>query len=249
MPRGWDMYDPLETDLSRRELTALFRESAGIPICLIGGWATFFYVNERYMRAFGREYMGSRDIDIFFDSKKEREFSHVVLGSRSFAKDGLPFRYEKIYNRDSRGFVTSEQAKTKPVFNLIYIFLDLFSNRKTHVLGSWWDLEPLRRISPTKVGDFFLADIDTLAALKCTALFERDKADKESKDACDLYALMAYSGKPIKTTTLLQKAIEKMLARQDLLYAIAEHVLLDPSKQGIVEVALRDALRGLQKHL
>mgnify|MGYP001566910053 FL=1 len=42
------MYDPLETDLSRKELTAIFKESIGIPICLIGGWASYFYVNEKY---------------------------------------------------------------------------------------------------------------------------------------------------------------------------------------------------------
>src|SRR3972149_6016971 len=103
------MYDPLETDLSRRELTALFKESTGIPICLIGGWASYFYVNERYMRAFGREYMGSRDIDIFFDHKNDAEFSHVVLKKRAFAENGLPFRYEKIYDRDRKEFVTQEQ--------------------------------------------------------------------------------------------------------------------------------------------
>ena len=30
------MYDSLETDLSRKELTAIFKESVGVPICLIG---------------------------------------------------------------------------------------------------------------------------------------------------------------------------------------------------------------------
>ena len=115
------MYDPLETDLSRKELTAIFKESIGIPICLIGGWASYFYVNEKYKRAFGKEYMGSRDIDIFFDPKKEKEFSKVV-NKRGFTKNGLPFRYEKIYDRESKTFVTQEEAKRKPLYDLIYIF-------------------------------------------------------------------------------------------------------------------------------
>ncbi|MBI4980993.1 nucleotidyl transferase AbiEii/AbiGii toxin family protein [Candidatus Woesearchaeota archaeon] len=238
------MYDPLETDLSHKELTAIFKESVGIPICLIGGWASYFYVNEKYKRAFGKEYMGSRDIDIFFEPKKEKEFLKVI-NKRGFTKNGFHFRYEKIYDRESKLFITLEQAKRKQLYNLIYIFLDLFSNEETKLLGSWWDLEPLKKISSVKIDDFFVADIDTLIALKCTAIFARDKADKENKDACDLYALMTYSGRPIILTRLLQKAIEKILSRPDLLYAVAEHVILDPSKQSIVEVTLRDKLKEI----
>jgi len=242
------MYDPLETDLSRKELTAIFKESAGVPICLIGGWASYFYVNEKYKRAFGKEYIGSRDIDIFFDSKKEKEFFKVV-NKRGFTKNGFHFRYEKIYDRESKLFVTPEQAKRKQLYDLIYIFLDLFSNEETKLLGSWWDIEPLKKLSSIKIEDFFVADIDTLIALKCTAMFARDKADKENKDACDLYALIAYSGKTITPTRLLQKAIEKILSRPDLLYAVAEHVILDPSKQSIVEVTLRDKLKEINNQI
>ena len=72
------MYDPLETDLSRKELTAIFKESIGIPICLIGGWASYFYVNEKYKRAFGKEYMGSRDIDIFFFQHELFQHLHQI---------------------------------------------------------------------------------------------------------------------------------------------------------------------------
>jgi hypothetical protein len=239
------MYDPLETDLSRKELTAIFKESVGIPICLIGGWASYFYVNEKYKRAFGKDYMGSRDIDIFFDPKKEKEFFNVV-NKRGFTKNGLRFRYEKIYDRESKTFITPKEAKRKPLYDLIYIFLDLFSNEKTDLLNSWWDLEPFKRTLYFQINDFFVADIDTLVASKCTAIFARDKADKENKDACDLYALMVYSDKHINPTVLLQKAIEKILNRYDLLYTIAEHVLLDSSKESIVEVTLRDKLKEIK---
>src|SRR3989338_7327596 len=240
------VYDPIETDLSSKELAAIFKESAGLPICLIGGWATYFYVNEKYRRAFGKEYMGSRDIGIFFDAKKEKEFSKVVLTKRGFTKNGFPFRYERIYDREMKDYISPEQAMQRPVFYLVYIFLDLFSNAQTTTLGSWWDLEPVKTLTYFKTNSFVLADIDTLVALKCTAIFARDKADKEIKDACDLYALIQYSGKPIRPTTLYEKAIEKLLGRSDLMYAIAEHVLLDPSRRSIVEVTLRDTLMTLQ---
>ncbi len=241
------MYDPLETELSRMELAAIFKESAGIPICLIGGWASYFYARDNYKRAFGRDYMESRDIDIFFDPKKEKEFFKVVH-KRGFTKNGFHFRYEKIYDRESKAFVSPEQAKRKPLFDLIYIFLDLFSNEKTKMLGSWWDLEPMKKIFFVTIEDFFVADIDTLISLKCTALFARDKADKENKDACDLYVLMTYGGRAIAPTRLLRKSIQKILSRPDLLYAVSEHVLLDPSRQSIVEVTLRDKLKEIIGH-
>ena len=107
----------------------------------------------------------------------------------------------------------------------------------------------MKKISSVNIEDFFVADIDSLIALKCTALFARDKADKENKDACDLYALITYSGRTILPTRLLQKTIEKILSRPDLLYAVAEHVILDPSKQSIVEVTLRGTLEEINNHV
>lgn len=242
------MYDPLETDISREQLVLISKEckKRGILICIIGGWASYFYVNQEYRRAFGKDYMGSRDIDIFFDSKKQKEFSDIVT-KLGFEKSGLYFRYVKFFNRVTKKFITEKETKTEEPFNLIHIFLDLFSNKKTTNINSWSDLEPLKKISSFIIEDFSVADIDTLIALKCTVLFARDKADKENKDACDLYALLKYSKKKIASTPLLIHAIEKILNRSDLLYVIAQHVLLDTAKQNIVEVSLKSILKELQK--
>lgn len=241
------MYDPLETELSKNELIALFKEAKDLKICLIGGWASYYYVKDNYKRAFGQDYMGSRDIDVFFDPKIEKEFAKVVIDKMGFTKNGFQFRYEKIFDREAKRFISTTEAKKKHVYDLIYIFLDLFSNEPTRVLGSWHDIGEMKKISVDMVEGFKVADIDTLVALKCTALFARDKADKENKDACDLYALLVYGKKDIQPTLLLQKAITKILERPDLIYAIAEHVLLNPSRQSIVEVTLRDKLNLIRK--
>jgi hypothetical protein len=216
-----------------------------IPVCLIGGWASFFYVNRNYRRAFGRDYMGSRDIDLFFYSKNEKEFAEVVK-ERGFTKNGFKFRYEKIYNRNTKKCILPEQAKKEQVYDLIYIFLDLFSDNDTKEVGSWSDIPPTKSIAISVVEGFNLADIDSLLALKGIALFARDKADKENKDACDMYALLNYSGKEIKPTKLLEEAIKKILDRSDLVYAIAENILLDPGKQNIVEVTLKKKLNDMK---
>jgi len=244
------MYDPLETDISREQLVLISKEckKRDIPTCIIGGWAAYFYVNQEYRRAFGKDYMGSRDIDIFFDPKKQKEFSDVVT-KLGFEKSGLYFRYVKFYNRVTKKFITEKETKTEEPFNLIHIFLDLFSNKRTTTINSWSDLKPLEKISQVLIDGFSVADIKTLVDLKCIALFDREKADKENKDACDLYALLEYSKKSIASTELLIKAIEKILGRSDLLYIIAQHVLLDPGKQNIVEVSLKSKLKDLGKDI
>lgn len=239
------MYDPIETDLSFNLLKDISSEckKRNIYVSIIGGWATYFYVNETYFRAFGKPYMGSRDIDICFDYSKEKEFLQLIK-DMGFAPNGMYFRWEKIYNREAKKFITSEEAKNEHIFNLIYIFLDIFCDRKTEILKSW-ALDPLKQRKSHIIDGFSLADINTLANLKCIALFSRDKSDKENKDACDLYALIAYSGQKIASSNLLKKAIEKIVARSDLLYVIAQHVLLDPAKQNIVQFLLSSKLSEL----
>lgn len=238
------MYDPLETGISLEELKKLFLEmkASGVKAGLLGGWATHFYVNETYRRAFGREYMGSRDIDLFFESGFDSRMS-AIIKKLGFEKNGLPFRYERIYDRERHEFVSSKEAKVRQYFNLIYIFLDLFSDGETADVGTWWGLKELKRAKVVNVGEIALVDFNTLVALKCTALFARDKADKETKDACDIYALLFYGNNEYEHTLYLKKAIEKLVSRTDLIYAISEHVLLDPSKQNIVLAALQNALK------
>ncbi|MBI2581047.1 hypothetical protein HYV85_04570 [Candidatus Woesearchaeota archaeon] len=215
-----------------------------IPICVIGGWATYFHVNQNFKRAFGQDYMKSRDIDLFFNPDKEKEFSEVVF-KQGFEKNGMPFRYEKIYQRELKKFMSIEESKKELSFNLMQIFLDLFSNRKTTELGSWV-LQPLGKISFETIEGYPVADINTLVELKAVALFERDKADKENKDACDFYSLFQYSGKRINSSIYIKKAVEKLIKRSDLIDAIARHVLLDIGKRSIVIVTLQQNLQQLE---
>ena len=113
------MYDPLESELSYKELVRLCRESsrAKIKIAVIGGWASFFYVNEAYRRAFGQDYMSSRDIDVYFDPEKEKEFSELI-SKLGFEKNRFHFRYENIYSRVAQEFIIQEDAKKEEVYNL-----------------------------------------------------------------------------------------------------------------------------------
>lgn len=237
----------MESELSFNILKELSSEckKRNIPIAIIGGWATFFYVNETYIRAFGKSYMGSRDIDIFFEHDKEKELRQLIE-TMGFTPDGMHFRWEKRYNRITKKFIQPQEAKSEQVFNLIHIFLDIFCDKETKILQSWCLEEAFKNKKYNIINGFSVVDIDALIKLKCIALFERDKSDKENKDACDLYALLNYSQQKIKSTELLEKSIEKIINRPDLLYVIAQHVLLDAGKQNIVQYSLNSKLKELR---
>src|SRR3972149_3125361 len=226
------MYDPVETDISKEQLNKLISESRkkGCSVALIGGWATYFFVTNTYRSAFGRNYMESRDIDLFIDPDHGPQFAKLIeeLGFRA---DGMYFRWELIYEREKKRFLNTEEAKAAQMFNLIYIFLDLFSSKDIPVPKTWCDLPPLMNFNIKTeielIDGLPVVKMDVLIGLKCVALFARDKADKENKDACDLYALLNYSGRAYGLTELLKKAVEKILGRNDLQHTIAEQVLLD----------------------
>ena len=59
------MYDENEVAISRRYLKEVIA-TINEPIVIVGGWAVFFLVNDAYKETTGREYIGSRDIDLGF---------------------------------------------------------------------------------------------------------------------------------------------------------------------------------------
>lgn len=229
------MYDGLETDLSFDYLNAIIRKSQGLKIAVIGGWAVYFYVNNNYRKAFGVDYIKSRDIDIFIDSRDALKFKKTIE-SLKFSKSAYHFRYEIIYDRNEKQAITNKEAKEKPVYNLVYIFLDLFTNKKSQ-LGAWVFNE-LNKGKVIQIENIPVIDIETLFRLKVLSFFEREKLDKELKDACDIYSLLMYSNAKLKIGKEAAKAIEKIINRDDLCDFIAENVLKDPLKSGIVKALL-----------
>jgi len=212
----------------------------GLRFAIIGGWGVFLHVKKEYQKAFGKEYLKSRDIDVFIDAKDEKSFLKIIK-DLGFKESAYYFRYELIYDREEKKIVSSEEAKKRHVFNLIYVFLDVFSNRKTEKLGSWV-LPELEKAEIEKIDNCPVLDIDSLLSLKITSFFEREKLDKELKDACDIYALFFYSGNKFKLNLKLKKSIEKIISRDDLQNYIAENVLGDSSKASLVVSILRKLL-------
>src|SRR3989344_4069686 len=110
------MYKEFETKTSYKYLQEVIK-ALQEPICILGGWAVFFHVNEKFQKAQGRPYLGSRDIDLGFHLDKNSSI---------------------------------EQMK------------------------------------------------NSLLATKLNAMPQRDKEHKKTKDICDIFALLWYSGRNVR---------------------------------------------------
>ncbi|MCD6215712.1 MAG: hypothetical protein J7J92_01400 [Candidatus Aenigmarchaeota archaeon] len=236
------MYDITEVNLSYEYLKKIIFEAKknSANVAILGGWATFFYVNEKYRRAFGIDYLKSRDIDIFVPHKKEKLFYKIIKNFK-FLPAEYNFRYKIIYDREQKRIIDERIAKNKPIYNLIYIFLDIFSDKKTKLIGSW-AIPILNRAKIKNVSGFPVVDIKTLVKLKCVSFFDREKIDKEFKDACDIYALVFYSGEKITISHGLRAGLKKIAERDDLSDFVAKNVLRDEFKAPLVKMNINNLL-------
>ena len=81
------MYESSETDISRRHLEEVI-SSIEEPIVVLGGWAVYFLVSNGYRETTGREYIGSRDIDLGFHmDEKDMDNTAFAKAFRKLTED------------------------------------------------------------------------------------------------------------------------------------------------------------------
>jgi len=238
------MYDPFETDASHRYLGILSKKF-GPAIALIGGWAVFYLVNDRYRSATGHEYLRSRDIDLIISPEPgfwARFGSHIR--KMGFVEGGLPFRYQLIIDRDSGAVLAEKEAAHLEPFQLIYIFLDVFSSKKV-ALGTW----VVPGMGKAFVGRRLFEGIQVappgeVLKMKLRSLGERADSEKREKDACDIYALLHYSS--LDDLKLPKNSVLAAMAAEHGEY-IAEALFHDRNYGGIVRRNIESRIRGWEK--
>ncbi len=62
-------YQDYEIEISQSHLSKVFSKVRG-SICLLGGWAVYITVNKNFSTSQGRNYVGSKDIDLAFHIDK-----------------------------------------------------------------------------------------------------------------------------------------------------------------------------------
>lgn len=212
------LYIKIETDTSLTYLTRIV--SAAKQTCVLGGWAVYLTVNEPYSREQGRNYLGSRDIDLGFNISKSLPSSQLpttdfgvslnALEALGFRQTG--FRYYKAFNYETGKELTNDETRTMPAHDIFMLYIDPIITevhpalRKTfgftspdEPLLSLVFSNPQYRQEITALNTrVWLPSPEVLLAMKVNCLPRRTKDDKLIKDVCDIYALLWYSGRPFE---------------------------------------------------
>jgi len=206
------MYLKNETDQSFAYLKKVV-EFLDEPICILGGWAVYLTINNKYQEQLKREYLGSRDVDLDF---------HIEENATDFSKTAFRNAIKKL---ESEGFreingklckpldlatgieLTPEQAASKPMPDLNYMYIDLLTDNiptklkeetKMDILDEsllyYTFTNPTSREELEQFGKkLWLPKPWLLLTTKIKALPGRKQAHKRQKDIADIAGLLLFS--------------------------------------------------------
>lgn len=201
------MYDEFETRTSYNYLKEVIN-SLNEPICMLGGWAVFFHVNNRFQKAQGRPYLGSRDIDLGFHMEEDLTKS-ALSQTISILKEKLKFKPLSFRMMKEIHTETAEEIKDGEIVPAHFIFpmyvdliVDTIPKNFKRTFGFDPIDEPLLKIAFEKREHVIMKEFEKklllpkpelLLAMKINSLPGRDKEHKRIKDICDIFALAWYT--------------------------------------------------------
>lgn len=227
------IYQNYETEISQEHLSTIFAQMKE-PVCLLGGWAVYLTVNPQFNRTYGRNYLGSRDIDLGFHvdttwSTKELENSALaqsvdILQRRGFI--GLSSRFVKYYDINTKQELSVEQTKKRRPYDMFQLYVDPMSDNvhaeAQKIVGfplldesllSHVFVDEKFTILSEFGGKFKLPTPEVLIATKIKSAPNRAKDDKRIKDISDIYALAWHSGVDFKN---LRQDVQKISGIQKI---------------------------------
>lgn len=203
------MYKDIETETSYKYLKIVI-SSLKEPICILGGWAVFFTVNKNYQKQMARIYIGSRDIDIGFNSIASFNQAASILEKKLNFKF-ISFRYYKNIHADTGKDLSDEEVKSMPQHMYFQMYVDPIMSYADSGLKSNLGFTPIDEpllkyaFEEKKYGKYakefgrklLLPAPEILLATKICSAMLRDKEHKRYKDICDITALCLFAGMPI----------------------------------------------------
>jgi len=203
------MYKDTETETSYNYLKIVISELKE-PICILGGWAVFFTVNKNYQKQALRVYIGSRDIDIGFNSSASFNQAVSILENRLKFKF-VSFRYYKNVHAETGKDLSDEEVKSMPQHMYFQMYVDPIMSYANSGLKSALGFTPIDEpllkyaFEDKKYGKYvkefgrklLLPAPEILLATKICSAMLRDKEHKRYKDICDITALCLFAGMPI----------------------------------------------------
>ena len=200
-------YKEFETRISYKYLKEVINNLEE-PICILGGWAVFFHTNNRFEKAQGMPYLGSRDIDLGFQMKanlKETTLAQTIRILKEKLKfKPLSFRFMKeIHTETEEELNKGEIVPTHFIFPMyVDLIVDSIPSNFKNIFGFNPIDEPLlKQVFENKeftiVTEFnrklLLPIPKSLLGMKINSLPNRDKDHKRIKDICDIFALLWYT--------------------------------------------------------
>lgn len=231
------MYPEFETNTSYKYLKQVVF-SLEEPICILGGWAVYLQVNKNFQKAQGRQYLGSRDIDIGFhldkNARMEQMKNSALAKSLEILQNKLGFKSVSFRLIKEIHTETEEEIKEGKIIPAHFIFpmyVDImvdniptefrevfhFQPADEPLLRFVFEDEKYREGLKEFTKNLWLPKPELLLATKLNALVFRDKEHKKIKDLCDIFALLWYSEEKPQE---LQKRILQFLKPMNIRNAI-----------------------------
>ncbi len=186
-------------------------EAIESPVVVLGGWAVRFLVDEGYRELTGRDYLGSRDIDLGFTLEEQslertafaRAYRVIVhdLGFRP-----VSFRLLKEINAETGEPLDEETARNLPTYQIVQIYVDMVVDRIPDEFSKHFGYVPIdepllihvfqneeKRVKIEKFGrTIWIPTGDVLLAMKVRSCPHRDNTHKKVKDVCDIAAVSMF---------------------------------------------------------
>lgn len=228
------------TELSEQELQSVF-DVAEPPICLLGGWAVHLHVNPQFENEHGRQYIGSRDIDLGIHVNPDwtsGEFPDTSVGKtiskiQELGYTKSRFGFVQNFHRDNGDRISEDEASQYDMHEIFQVYIDIIPDTTElepfrEAFGFKPPAEPLLKpvfeedereplsdyVSWEITGEAWIVPPELLAAMKTRSLPDRDKSHKRVKDVADLHALLWYTKDYSQMKSdLLQRASDEDIKR------------------------------------
>jgi len=204
------MYADNEVAISNKYLKEVIT-TIDEPIVVLGGWAVYFLVNDGYRESTGRDYIGSRDIDLGFSvDPADLENSALALALKKL-EDELGFEHQafrlfKETHAETGEVLEPEEARDMPPYLIFPMYVDLIVDKIPENFREQFGFTPIDEplLEPvfadsanrTEIGEYgkqlWLPSPNMMLAMKVKSHPDRQKDHKRAKDVADISALLLF---------------------------------------------------------
>ena len=190
------------------------------PVCLLGGWAVHLQVTEGFRETYGRDYTGSRDIDLGIHVDEDWTVDDITDSPVGETLERVEeelgysrgrFGFYQQFHRETGERLDDDQARDLASHNVFRVDIDVIPDTTgldafESAFGFRPPAEPLLEpVFSDQTGEPLIEHVDwsvsndtgiappaALAAMKVRAFPDRDKSHKRLKDLADLHSLLWY---------------------------------------------------------